>query len=153
MKPSRLPVVVALVTTIAVSSTLSLGGWLWGRHEAEAWNRRWAVEPVVVASRALSVGDRVTASDLRLGQLPGAFISSTAVRPGGEPSVLGQPLTFRLQRGELVTRAHFGAPISVDTCVSEVRTLAFVTDQDVDSRWHALLDALARRREAHERTP
>ncbi len=148
MSSSRLPAVMAwLFTTVAVASGLSIASWLRSRRAVAESKAMWILERVVGASRDLPPGTKLTASDLTISQLPMHLLMTAHLAPRDELLSLDQPLTFGLHSGELVTRAHFGPRVKVDTCVPEVRNLA-LGGRNEDQRWHALLELLARERAA-----
>jgi hypothetical protein len=138
-------------TTLAVSSALSMGGWLWGRRQAERMRRGWLLEPVVVTTRAMRAGTVLKASDVRPGQLPDQFVTTSLVPVTDLGTLVGRRLTVDVSPNDALGFAHFAPrPHPLARCVETARLAAGdpPTDPGVDA-FLARLEAEVSRRVAH----
>lgn len=112
-------------TTLAVSSALSVGGWLWGRRQAERMRKGWLLEPVVVTTRAMNAGTVLKASDVRPGQLPEQLVTTSLVPVTDLGALVGRRLTVDVSPNDALGFAHFAPrPHPLEGCVESARTAA-----------------------------
>lgn len=134
----RAPLFVAwLVTTLSIVVGLSLFGWWRGVELGEHLNQQWRLVNVVVASRTLLPGTTLAEGDVMIGCLPARMRSSELIGEGERQWLVGRTLHTKLERGDLVTEAHFETRSEDDRCLDQVHML--ITP---DSRWDPLLREL-----------
>jgi hypothetical protein len=77
---------------------------------SSAWLRAGGHQRVLVVAQSVSVGQVLTASDLRTAQL--SVASGVASMPSLEmPQVIGRPVTTRLEPGTLLTESDVSTPL------------------------------------------
>lgn len=134
----RAPLFLAwLVTTLGIVVALSLFGWRRGVALGEFGNRQWRLVNVVVASRTLLPGTTLTEGDVTIGCLPSRMLSSALIGEDGRQWLVSRTVQTKLERGDLVTEAHFESRSDDERCLDQVHAL--VTP---DSRWDPLLREL-----------
>ncbi len=134
----RAPLFLAwLVTTLGIVVPLSLFGWRRGVELGEFGNRQWRLVNVVVASRTLLPGTTLTEGDVMSGCLPARMMSSQLIGEDERQMLVGRAVQTKLERGDLVTEAHFETRSEEERCLDQVHVL--ITP---DSRWDPLLREL-----------
>lgn len=134
----RAPLFVAwLATTLSIVVGLSLFGWRRGVELGEDMNQRWRLVNVVVASRTLMPGTTLTEGDVMIGCLPNRMMSTGLFSEDGRETLVGRTVQTKLERGDLVTEAHFETRSEDERCLDQVHML--ITP---DSRWDPLLREL-----------
>lgn len=135
---SRAPLFLAwLVTTLGIVVALSLFGWRRGVGLGEFGNRQWRLVNVVVASRTLLPGTTLAEGDVMIGCLPARMMSSEFIGEDERQMLVGRAVQTKLERGDLVTEAHFETRSEDERCLDQVQVL--ITP---DSRWDPLLREL-----------
>ena len=97
-----------------------------------AANRGKVLVPVVVATRALQVGDVLNSSTVAVRQMPSEFVNDNMVTPSTYDSVNDQALTVSLERGEPVMKAFVasrGGEIFAATLKNGRRALTIDVDE------------------------
>ncbi|MBL8923561.1 MAG: hypothetical protein JNJ54_32200 [Myxococcaceae bacterium] len=114
-------------TTLALTSLLSVGGWLWGGRQAHRMRFGWHLKTVVLTTRAMPAGTVLSPDDLTTGGLPEQFVTDSLVPVADLRTVLGRRLTVDVSKNDAVAFAHFAPrPHPLVGCVDAARKAASV---------------------------
>jgi Flp pilus assembly protein CpaB len=124
-----------VVGFVLASLVVGLLGWFAIQRKRDSVATGWAPVPVLVASRDVKEGEKLSAADLSETTLPEQFVTDSAVRAADRDLVIGRAVPRPLQRGDVIFYPIFArTTAAADACGIKIRPAVQAAEDEAKAR-------------------